>query len=64
MSKPNDHKTGGIRMIKVAPYIFTAPFIIYFLVFFVYPIILLSEYLKSLTQYEYLCYNVFGKNIY
>ena len=25
-------------MIKVAPYIFTAPFIIYFLVFFVYPI--------------------------
>ncbi len=28
-----------ISMIKVAPYIFTAPFVIYFLIFFVYPII-------------------------
>jgi arabinosaccharide transport system permease protein len=48
MSKPNDHKTGGIRMIKVAPYIFTAPFIIYFLVFFVYPII--QTFWTSLCQ--------------
>lgn len=31
-------KTGGIKMMKVAPYIFTAPFVIYFLAFFVYPI--------------------------
>ncbi|MCR5671428.1 MAG: sugar ABC transporter permease [Butyrivibrio sp.] len=31
-------KAGKIQMLKVAPYIFTAPFIIYFLVFFIYPI--------------------------
>ncbi|MBQ7260439.1 MAG: sugar ABC transporter permease [Lachnospiraceae bacterium] len=35
-------------MIKVAPYIFTAPFIIYFLVFFVYPII--QTFWTSLCQ--------------
>ncbi|MCR5775536.1 MAG: sugar ABC transporter permease [Lachnospiraceae bacterium] len=44
MSKQNNinaagtQKSGGIHMIKVAPYIFTAPFVIYFLIFFIYPI--------------------------
>ncbi len=41
-------KTGKIRMIKVAPYIFTAPFVIYFLVFFIYPIT--STFWTSLCQ--------------
>ncbi len=35
-------------MLKVAPYIFTAPFVIYFLIFFIYPII--STFWTSLCQ--------------
>ncbi len=35
-------------MIKVAPYIFTAPFVLYFLIFFIYPII--STFWTSLCQ--------------
>ncbi len=37
-----------INMIKVAPYIFTAPFVIYFVLFFIYPII--STFWTSLCQ--------------
>ena len=49
-SNPNtEHrKTGKIRMLKVAPYIFTAPFVIYFLIFFIYPII--QTFWQSLCQ--------------
>ncbi len=32
------NRTREIKMNKVAPYIFTAPFVIYFLIFFIYPI--------------------------
>ncbi|MBQ7564647.1 MAG: sugar ABC transporter permease [Lachnospiraceae bacterium] len=44
MSKQTNGSAGAsqkhksIPMIKIAPYIFTAPFVIYFLVFFIYPI--------------------------
>lgn len=53
MSKQTNNRTesrkkGNIRMLKVAPYIFTAPFVIYFLIFFIYPII--STFWTSLCQ--------------
>ncbi|MCR5107317.1 MAG: sugar ABC transporter permease [Lachnospiraceae bacterium] len=38
IQKKGTKKAGKIRMIKLAPYIFTAPFVIYFLLFFIYPI--------------------------
>ena len=43
MSKQTNESAGSskhksIPMIKIAPYIFTAPFVLYFLVFFIYPI--------------------------
>ncbi len=47
-NSPKTKRSGNIRMIKVAPYIFTAPFVIYFLIFFVYPIT--STFWTSLCQ--------------
>ncbi|MCR5473666.1 MAG: sugar ABC transporter permease [Lachnospiraceae bacterium] len=44
----NDNTGTKIRMLKVAPYIFTAPFVIYFLIFFIYPIT--STFWTSLCQ--------------
>ncbi|MCR5486684.1 MAG: sugar ABC transporter permease [Lachnospiraceae bacterium] len=46
--KKEPAKTRNIQMIKIAPYIFTAPFIIYFLVFFIYPIT--QTFWQSLCQ--------------
>ncbi len=41
-------RTAGIQMMKVAPYIFTAPFVIYFLIFFIYTIT--QTFWQSLCQ--------------
>ncbi len=50
MSKHDSQKNmnSRIKMLKVAPYIFTAPFVIYFLIFFIYPIT--STFWTSLCQ--------------